>query len=57
MRSYLRRCGSRGLRKKCDEPDAGSIRGALADSVEEVIDLELDQIEPAPKIGTQTCTD
>src|ERR1700761_180706 len=27
--------------------------GALADSVEEVIDLEPDQIEPAPRIGTQ----
>jgi len=31
--------------------------GALADSVEEVIDLEPDQIEPAPKIGTRIRTD
>jgi purine-binding chemotaxis protein CheW len=31
--------------------------GALADSVEEVIDLEPEQIEPAPKIGTQIRTD
>ena len=31
--------------------------GALADSVEEVIDLEPDQIEPAPKIGTKIRTD
>ena len=29
-----------------------AIMGALADSVEEVIDLEPDQIEPAPNIGT-----
>jgi purine-binding chemotaxis protein CheW len=28
------------------------ILGALADSVQEVIDLEPDQIEPAPRIGT-----
>jgi purine-binding chemotaxis protein CheW len=34
-----------------------TIIGALADSVEEVIDLEPDQIEPAPKIGTQIRTD
>lgn len=27
--------------------------GALADSVQEVIDLEAEQIEPAPKIGTK----
>ena len=33
------------------------IIGALADSVEEVIDLEPDQIEPAPKIGTQIRTE
>lgn len=31
--------------------------GALADSVEEVIDLEPEQIEPAPKIGTHIRTD
>jgi purine-binding chemotaxis protein CheW len=31
--------------------------GALADSVEEVIDLEPEQIQPAPKIGTQIRTD
>ena len=34
-----------------------TIIGALADSVEEVIDLDPDQIEPAPKIGTQIRTD
>jgi purine-binding chemotaxis protein CheW len=34
-----------------------SIFGALADSVEEVIDLEPDQIEPAPKLGTSIKTD
>ena len=34
-----------------------TIIGALADSVEEVIDLEPEQIEPAPKIGTQIRTD
>jgi purine-binding chemotaxis protein CheW len=31
--------------------------GALADSVEEVIDLDSDQIRPAPRIGTQVRTD
>lgn len=31
--------------------------GALADSVEEVIDLEPDQIEPPPGIGTRIHTD
>jgi purine-binding chemotaxis protein CheW len=31
--------------------------GALADSVEEVIDLEPEQIEPAPRIGTKIRTD
>jgi len=31
--------------------------GALADSVEEVIDLEPEQIEPAPRIGTHIRTD
>jgi len=34
-----------------------TIIGALADAVEEVIDLEPDHIEPAPKIGTQIHTD
>jgi purine-binding chemotaxis protein CheW len=34
-----------------------TVIGALADSVEEVIDLEPDQIEPAPKIGTEIRTD
>ena len=31
--------------------------GALADSVEEVIDLEPDQIQPPPRMGTQIRTD
>ncbi len=31
--------------------------GALVDSVEEVFELEPDQIEPAPKIGTKINTD
>ena len=34
-----------------------TILGALADSVQEVIDLEPEQIEPAPKIGTKLKTD
>jgi purine-binding chemotaxis protein CheW len=34
-----------------------TIMGALADSVEEVIDLEPDQIQPAPRIGTSIKTD
>jgi len=34
-----------------------TVIGALADSVEEVIDLEPDQIRPAPRIGTQIRTD
>ena len=34
-----------------------TILGALADSVQEVIELEPDQIEPAPKIGTQLRTE
>ena len=34
-----------------------TIIGALADSVEEVIDLEPEQIEPAPRIGAQIRTD
>jgi purine-binding chemotaxis protein CheW len=34
-----------------------TVLGALADSVQEVMDLEPDQIEPAPKIGTRLRTD
>jgi purine-binding chemotaxis protein CheW len=34
-----------------------TIIGALADSVEEVIDLDPDRIKPAPRIGTQIRTD
>ena len=34
-----------------------TIIGALADSVEEVIDLEPEQIQPAPRIGTHIRTD
>jgi len=34
-----------------------AVLGALADSVQEVIDLEPDQIEPAPRIGTRVRTD
>src|SRR6266699_2291219 len=34
-----------------------AVIGALADSVEEVIDLEPEQIQPAPRIGTQIRTD
>jgi len=34
-----------------------TVLGALADSVEEVIDLEPEQIEPAPRIGTRIHTD
>jgi len=34
-----------------------TILGALADSVQEVMDLEPGQIEPAPKIGTRLKTD
>ena len=34
-----------------------TVIGALADSVEEVIDLEPDQIQPAPRMGTQVRTD
>jgi len=34
-----------------------TIIGALADSVEEVVDLEPEQIEPAPRIGTQVRAD
>jgi len=34
-----------------------NVIGALADSVEEVIDLEPEQIQPPPKIGTKIRTD
>ncbi len=34
-----------------------AVLGALADSVQEVLDLEADQIEPAPKIGTRLKTE
>ncbi len=34
-----------------------TVLGALADSVQEVIDLEPDQVEPAPRIGTCLKTD
>ena len=34
-----------------------TILGALADSVQEVLDLEPHQIEPAPKIGTKLRTE
>jgi purine-binding chemotaxis protein CheW len=34
-----------------------TVIGALADSVEEVIDLEPEQIQPAPRIGTQIRVD
>ena len=34
-----------------------TILGCLADSVQEVMDLEPNQIEPAPKIGTRLRTD
>jgi purine-binding chemotaxis protein CheW len=34
-----------------------AVLGALADSVQEVLELEADQIEPAPKIGTRLKTD
>jgi purine-binding chemotaxis protein CheW len=34
-----------------------TVIGALADSVEEVIDLEPDQIEPPPRMGTQIRTE
>src|SRR5579863_9085140 len=34
-----------------------TVIGALADSVEEVVDLEPDQIQPAPRIGTRIRTD
>ena len=34
-----------------------AVLGALADSVQEVVDLEPEQIEPAPRIGTRVRTD
>ncbi|ABQ27158.1 chemotaxis protein CheW [Geotalea uraniireducens] len=34
-----------------------TILGAMADSVQEVLDLEPEQIEPAPRIGTKLNTD
>ena len=34
-----------------------TVIGALADSVEEVIDLEPEQIQPPPRIGTRIRTD
>jgi purine-binding chemotaxis protein CheW len=34
-----------------------TVLGALADSVQEVMDLDADHIEPAPKIGTRLDTD
>ena len=34
-----------------------AVLGALVDSVQEVLELEHDQIEPAPKIGTMLKTD
>jgi purine-binding chemotaxis protein CheW len=34
-----------------------TVLGALADSVQEVIELEPDKIEPAPRIGTRLRTD
>ncbi len=37
--------------------DESTIIGALADSVQEVLELEPDQIEPAPRIGTQLKTE
>ena len=40
------------------ELDSGvTVFGALADSVQEVVELEPDQIEPAPKIGTKLNTE
>ena len=37
--------------------DETTVIGALADSVQEVMDLEAGEIEPAPKIGTQLNTE
>lgn len=35
----------------------GTVLGALADSVQEVVDLEPDRIEPPPRIGTRLKTE
>jgi purine-binding chemotaxis protein CheW len=37
--------------------DESAIIGALVDSVQEVLELEPDQVEPAPRIGTQLKTE
>src|SRR5208337_5346429 len=37
--------------------DESTIIGAVVDSVQEVLELEPDQIEPAPRIGTQLKTE
>jgi purine-binding chemotaxis protein CheW len=37
--------------------DEAMVLGAMADSVQEVLDLEQDQIEPAPRIGTRLNTE
>jgi purine-binding chemotaxis protein CheW len=37
--------------------DESTVIGALVDSVQEVLELEPDQIEPAPRIGTQLKTE
>ena len=37
--------------------DSTTVLGAMADSVKEVMNLEPDQIEPPPKIGTSLRTD
>ena len=39
------------------EGETKTVLGALADSVQEVIDLEPEQIEPAPKIGAKWRTE
>ena len=40
-----------------DVDGENTILGALADSVQEVFDLEPDQIEPAPRLGTRIKTE
>ncbi|SDB04862.1 purine-binding chemotaxis protein CheW [Desulfonatronum thiosulfatophilum] len=40
-----------------DVDGESTILGALSDSVQEVIDLEPDQIEPAPRLGTRIKTE
>lgn len=40
-----------------DGTDGNVVIGALADSVQEVIELEPSQIEPAPRFGTKLATD